>query len=169
MKTLDLPKEIILKDDGRYYKKCPTCNEEQSYLRKNYAIESFKLKKECKKCTNKKPSNNQHAGWYKGVLRKSFAHKYKINAKLRDIEWNVSFDYLADLLIKQDFKCALTNRNINAMKVCNNASLDRIDSNLGYVEGNIQWVTSKVNMMKQNYSQQDFISICIDIAKNIKK
>jgi hypothetical protein len=159
---------VIKKEDGRFYKECPSCGEEQSYLRKNYAEESFKLEKLCKKCSNKIPENNSHKGYYKNVLRKSFAHKYKTNALIRRIDWNVSFDYLAELLIEQDFKCALTDFDIHAMEVNSPASLDRIDSSIGYVEGNLQWVTSKVNMMKQQYSQEDFIQVCIAVSNKHK-
>jgi hypothetical protein len=159
---------VIKREDGRFYKECPSCGEEQSYLRKNYAEESFKLEKLCKKCSNKIPENNSHKGYYKNVLRKSFAHKYKNNALIRHIDWNVSFDYLAELLIEQDFKCALTGWDIHAMEVNSPASLDRIDSSLGYIEGNLQWVISKVNMMKQQYSQEDFIQVCIAVADKVK-
>jgi hypothetical protein len=136
----------------------------QTYLRKWYAEASLKEGKECKKCANSKPENNSHKGYYCGVLRKSFAHKYKANAALRGIEWGVTFDYLAQLLIDQDFKCALTGWDIEALDVNSSASLDRIDSSLGYVEGNLQWVTSKVNMMKQQYTQQEFIEVCLAVA-----
>jgi hypothetical protein len=159
---------VIKKEDGRYYKNCPCCGAEQSYLRKNYAELSLKMGKLCKACSNKKPENNSHQGYYKGVLRKSFAHTYKTNAELRGIVWDVSFDYLADLLIEQDFKCALTGWDIHAMDIKNPASLDRIDSNEGYVEGNVQWVYSKVNMMKQRYSQEDFIAVCCAVADKTK-
>ena len=159
---------VVKKEDGRYYKNCPSCGAEQSYLRKNYAEESLKLGKLCKKCSNSIPDNNSHKGYYKDVLRKSFAHKYKNSAKLRNIDWNVSFEYLADLLIEQDFKCALTGWDIHAMDTNSPASLDRIDSSLGYIEGNLQWVTSKVNMMKQHYSQQDFIDVCCAVANKVK-
>lgn len=158
---------VIKKEDGRYYKNCPECREEQSYLRKHYAEESLKLKKLCKKCSNRNPESNAHKGYYKNVLRKSFVHKYKTNAELRGIPWNVSFDYLADLLIEQDFKCALTGWDIHAMEINSPASLDRIDSTLGYIEGNLQWVYSKVNMMKQHYSQQDFIDVCCAVADRL--
>lgn len=156
---------IVKKQDGRFYKPCPECGQEQSYLRKSYAEQSLKLGKLCKKCANAKLENNSHIGFYKDVLRKSFAHKYKTNAELRGILWNVSFEYLADLLIEQDFKCALTGWDIHAMDVNSPASLDRIDSSVGYVEGNLQWVYSKVNMMKQHYSQDDFISVCKAVAE----
>ena len=157
---------VIKGKDGRYYKHCPKCGLQQSYLRKNYAEQSEKLNKLCKTCSNKIEKNNGHKGYIKGVLRYSFANKYKRNAKLRGIQWNVSFEYLADLLIKQDFKCALTGWDIHAMEVNSPASLDRIDSSLGYIKGNLQWVTSKVNMMKQNYTQKDFIDVCVAVSNN---
>jgi hypothetical protein len=159
---------VFKKEDGRFYKNCPNCNEEQSYLRKNYAEESLRLGKVCKKCSNKSPESNSHKGYYKGVVRKSFAHKYKTNALLRGIAWDVSFDYIAELLIEQDFKCSLTGWDIHAMEINSPASLDRIDSSLGYIQGNLQWVTSRVNMMKQQYTQQDFIDVCVAVANKIK-
>ena len=157
---------VIKGEDGRYYKNCPSCGTLCSYLRKNYAEESLRLGKLCKRCANRIEGNNAHKGYYKDVLRKSFVHKYKTNAALRGLDWTVSFEYLADLLIEQDFKCALTGWPINAMDVNNNASLDRIDSSVGYVEGNVQWVFNKVNMMKQHYSQEDFIEVCKAVAFN---
>jgi hypothetical protein len=159
---------VIKKEDGRFYKNCPNCKEEQSYLRRNYAEESLKLNKLCKKCSNRNPSNNQHIGWYKNVLRKSFAHKYKTGAEMRGIEWDISFDYLADLLIDQDFRCALTGELLDAMELNNNCSLDRIDNSKGYIKGNVQWVLTEVNMMKQHYCQDDFIRICILVSNKVK-
>ena len=155
---------VIKKEDGRFYKNCPSCGAEQSYLRKNYAVLSEKSGKVCKKCANKNPANNNHLGFYKNVLRASFAHKYKTGAETRGIDWTVSFEYLADLLIEQDFKCALSGKDLDASEVVNNCSLDRIDSSKGYVEGNVQWVTSMVNMCKQSYTQDDFIDMCKSIA-----
>ena len=156
-------------EDGRWYKPCPSCGEEQSYLRHSYALSSYNEGKECKACSNKRPENNDHKGWVKGVLRLSFAKKYQASAVLRDIEWNITFEYLADLLIDQDFKCALTNWDIDAMEVNKNtASLDRIDSSKGYIEGNVQWVHKMVNMCKQQYTQEEFIDMCTAVANKVK-
>ena len=159
---------VIKKSDGRFYKNCSSCGAEQSYLRKSYAIASESAGKVCKKCANNKLENNGHAGFYKEVLRASFAHKYKTSAEIRNIEWDVSFEYLADLLIEQDFKCALSGEDLDAMEVSNNCSLDRIDSSKGYVKGNLQWVTSMVNMCKQGYTQEEFIKMCKQIADKVK-
>ena len=159
---------VIQLDNGRFAKNCPSCGVQQTYLRKNYAVCSEKMGKECKKCANSKPENNTHLGFYKGVLRASFVHKYKTGAETRGIEWDVSFDYLADLLIEQGFKCALSDAPLDAMEVSNNCSLDRIDSSKGYIESNVQWVTNMVNMSKQSYTQEDFIDMCKAIANKEK-
>jgi len=123
----------------------------------------------CKKCSNSIPENNSHKGWIKGVLRLSFVRKYESNAALRGICWDITYEYLADLLIEQDFKCALTDWDIDAMEVSKNtASLDRIDSLKGYIEGNVHWVHKMVNMSKQQYTQEEFIDMCIAVADKVK-
>lgn len=168
-KFLELPNEVYKGEGGRWYKNCPTCGAKQSYLRRNYAILSFNNKKECKSCSNSKPENNNHKGWIKDVLRYSFCKKYELSAGLRNIEWSLEYEYLADLLIEQDFKCSLTGWDIDALSVGNNtASLDRIDSSVGYVKGNVQWVHKMVNMCKQQYSQEDFIEMCTSVANKVK-
>lgn len=154
-------------DDGRWYKPCFSCGDIQSYLRYHYALSSFSLKKLCKKCSNRLPENNAHKGWHKDVLRLSFVRKYKVNAAIRGIDWDVDNDYLADLLINQEFKCAMTGWDITALNVGNNtASLDRIDSDKGYIEGNVQWVHKMVNMCKQQYTKEEFLNMCEAITKH---
>ena len=46
------------------------------------------------------------------------------------------------------------------------ASLDRIDSSKGYIEGNVQWVHKRVNLMKGNMSTENFIEWCNLVVKN---
>ena len=163
--ALALPNGVSKGPDGRWYKSCPSCGRSASYLRRNYAILSHKEEKLCKKCSNSLPENNAHKGWVNGVLRLSFVRKYEVNAAMRGIDWNINFHYLADLLIEQDFKCALTGWDIDAMGVGHNtASLDRIDSSIGYEFDNVQWVHKMVNMCKQQYSQEDFIDMCNSVS-----
>lgn len=168
-KSLPIPDGVFKREDGRWCKNCHGCGEEQSYLRRNYCINSYLECKLCKKCSNRKPENSAHKGWVLGVLRLSFARKYEANAALRGIPCDVSYVYLAKLLISQNNQCALTGFHISALEVCNNASLDRIDSSLGYIEGNLQWLHKDVNMMKQQYSQKRFIDVCVAVAKKVKQ
>ena len=74
----------------------------------------------------------------------------------------------------QNGKCALTGLSLifgfgrkDASK--QNASLDRIDNNIGYAKGNIQWIHKRINVMKSNLSQYDFIGYCTLVAETTKQ
>jgi hypothetical protein len=158
---------VVKREDGRYYKDCPQCGESQSYLRKNYAEESMRLGKVCKKCSNRN-TDNCHRGWHRGV-RISWFNKFKASAALRGIDWSLSLDDVADTMVEQEQKCALTGWDISFPECGHSykapASIDRIDSTIGYTKTNIQLVVRKVNMMKQHYSQDEFIEVCKAVAK----
>jgi hypothetical protein len=49
------------------------------------------------------------------------------------------------------------------------ASLDRIDNDSGYIEGNIQWVCKRVNYMKHTMKDEYFLSWVIKIYENLQK
>ena len=63
-----------------------------------------------------------------------------------------------------DGKCALSGVGIS-IDYGGNASLDRIDSSLGYTAENIQWVDGKVNLAKRAMSDEEFIEMCKRIVK----
>lgn len=91
----------------------------------------------------------------------------KANAASRNINFNISIEYLYNLFIAQDRKCALTGTElILSTKANQTASVDRINSDLGYIEGNVQWVHKDVNIMKMYFNQDYFIETCCKIAKN---
>ena len=162
--------EVIKGEDGRFYKPCPSCGEMQSYLRKNYAEESLKLGKVCKKCSNRS-TDNSHRGWHRGI-RISWFNQFKSSAETRGLEWTITLDDVADLYEKQKGQCALTGWDIQFPEVGHPvkapASIDRIDSTKGYSVSNIQLVERKVNMMKQQYTQEQFISVCKAVANKVK-
>ena len=161
---------VIKLDNGRYAKDCPTCGEQQTYLRKNYAEASLREGKECKKCSNRKTENSSR-GWHKGI-RISWFNKFKTSAKLRALDWEITLDDIADLYEEQEGQCALTGWDI-VFPECGHAqlttvSIDRIDSSFGYLKENIQLVDKRVNMMKQSYSQEEFILVCMAVADKVK-
>jgi hypothetical protein len=95
----------------------------------------------------------------------------KKRAERRNYTINISIEYGWDLYVKQNGKCALSGiplkfANANKRNSETTASLDRIDSNQGYVEGNVQWVHKNVNIMKNIFNQEHFIYLCKEIAKN---
>lgn len=75
-----------------------------------------------------------------------------------------------NLFIIQNRKCALSGLELSFPKTSEDqsytASIDRIDSALGYVEGNVQWVHKDINMMKNKYNQEYFIQMCKLISEN---
>lgn len=103
-----------------------------------------------------------------------FSH-IKSSAKKRNIEFNITKEYIWDLYVKQNGKCKLTGWNIDFADTkheqkhgVTTASLDRIDSSKGYVIGNLQWLHKDVNRMKQIFGQEYIIEIARAITENHK-
>jgi len=84
------------------------------------------------------------------------------------IEFNITKEYVWDLFIQQNRKCALSGLDltINYKGGDHTASLDRIDSHEGYIFGNVQWVHKHINLMKGKLNQNYFIDLCKNVAKN---
>lgn len=78
-------------------------------------------------------------------------------------------EYLEDLLERQKFKCALSGGDLVLDRVGRwngNASLDRTDSALGYIKGNVLFVTKKLNIAKQSFGYSEFVDMCISVTMN---
>lgn len=165
-----MPFEVVKLERGRWAKPCPSCGEQQDYLRKNYAEASLKEGKLCKSCSNSL-TENCHRGWHRGI-RISWFNKFRTGAGLRGITWGITLDDVADKYEEQIGRCALTGWDISFPEVGHHqdcdASIDRIESEFGYIPENIQLVNKKVNMMKQAYSQEDFIKVCLAVADKVK-
>lgn len=121
----------------------------------------------CKKCKYKSMKLN-------GKLSGGFLAHIKYQAKIRSIPWNsnVSKEYLQKLYDDQKGICALSGLPIvfaNSVEEhkhgSTTASLDRIDSGIGYEKGNICWVHKSINMMKWDTSKKEFLNLCIIICK----
>jgi len=123
----------------------------------------------CKKCFNGKLSNNTN---WKGCghIPGRYFNNLKRNAQKRNLDFDVSIEFLSNLYELQDGKCALTGDPIffgEARKYTmeTSASLDRIDNSIGYIETNVQFVSKKVNFAKHKTDQREFIDMCCKIAK----
>jgi hypothetical protein len=92
---------------------------------------------------------------------------YKHGAKRRDLEFNVTAEYLWNVFLTQDGRCVFTGLPISIGRHKDtSASIDRIDSTKGYVEGNVQWVHKIINLMKWDRKAQDFIQWCHLVANH---
>ena len=92
-----------------------------------------------------------------GNLRQGKFSKIQRCAKARKIEFNLTKEYLNDLFESQNGLCAITG---DSLEDINKASLDRINSNKPYIEGNVQWVTVQANKSKHILSMQELYEFC---------
>lgn len=112
--------------------------------------------KACKSCCKTANNNNSMIQTYfKKMLRRANKSSFKVN---------VDMEYLEQLIIKQNFKCALSGLNIEFKPLYlakdATASLDRIDSSKGYIKGNVQWVHKDINFMKNKLKIDKFLELC---------
>jgi len=152
-----LQKEVQLTAMKRQQsKRCSSCAGKQIVL-----PEKFKKSWEGEKC---------------GELNKTLFSHIKSKALERDLEFNLSQQFLWDLLVQQNFKCKLSGIQIYiSTKIKNGnpdfnfitASLDRIDSKKGYIKQNVQWVHKDINKMKMDFPNEYFIQMCVEISKNM--
>ena len=76
----------------------------------------------------------------------------KNRAKLKNLEFDLDFEYLKPLAV--DF-CPVFNIELfwadKRQKNCGNSpSVDRIDSTKGYLKGNVQIISNRANIIKNN-------------------
>ena len=153
---------IFRRQDGKWCSNCSGCGIEQAYTRKDHAKQSSLSDWRCKKCNAKDKafSANEAVGSKQRIF-----NKFKKSAKSRSMVWDLSID---DVFRSFNGKCALTDWDISLDYKQGTASLDRIDSNQGYILGNVQWVHSMVNMCKNKYYQERFVQMCVAIAAKNK-
>ena len=97
------------------------------------------------------------SGQYFGNLRKG--------AEKRGLSFNIEIEHVWQLFLEQDRKCSLTGvdlefRPTTRSEKLGTASLDRIDSSMGYDVGNVHWVHKDINRMKWEFSQDRFMELC---------
>lgn len=101
---------------------------------------------------------------FKSIPRVFFTAN-KNSAATRSIDFNIKIEDIYNLYIEQNKKCKLSNIDLDfgSRKIKNskrNASIDRIDSAIGYTINNIQLVDSRVNIMKKDFTLDHFFYLC---------
>lgn len=106
------------------------------------------------------------------TLPNAFWRTVKYNASKRNVSLEVNKKETFDLLVKQNFKCALSGLDLYMAKNASEhsekkttASLDRIDSNKPYTLDNIQWVHKDINMMKHIFDENYFLYLCHKVVE----
>lgn len=113
------------------------------------------------KCCPRRGSEKTNYTGYRDITGQRFS-QIKWGASSRNIEFAVTIQHIWSIWEQQNGRCVYTGRKLTHGL---DASLDRIDSALGYVVGNVQWVHKTINKMKWELSDGDFLSICEEIVK----
>lgn len=140
---------------------------------------------ECKSCIIKIRNSKKIGIHYTDLedLSGTYFNILKRGALKRKLEFTVTKQYLWDLYLGQNSLCKLSGlpiklksdykhwetskgRGTRLDRSTMTASLDRIDSSKGYVEGNLQWIHKVINIMKGNLSDNDFVYFCKSVSKN---
>lgn len=94
--------------------------------------------------------------------------KHLGSARKRDTEQNLTLEYLKELWELQNGTCPLTGwvLSLDRSAKPNQASLDRIDSNKGYIQGNVRYVALIANLCKWSFTDEQVIDFCNSVVKH---
>lgn len=149
---------------------CLKCGRKNTIKTCGHVIRGLTKTCGCKKnmLYGKKGANNK---LWKGCgeLSGRYYSSLQKGAKRRGYEFSVTKEYLWNLFLKQNRKCLLSDLPLTFGTVdrgeTKTASLDRINPELGYIEGNLCWVHKKLNVMKYLNTTDEFIDLCRKVVK----
>lgn len=145
---------------------CPYCHKGYIKARLSNVISSYKagLLKDC---------GCQRFNKIKNSLD-SIIFYWKRNAKIRNIDWDLTSDQILEKLRNQNYICVMSGvpihfgpqgvHNVKSTTI----SIDRIDNDLDYTIDNIQFVHKKINVMRGLLTVKQFIAWCNLIINPLK-
>ena len=162
-----------VKQDGRIKLvcKCKLCGKE-SIRRRHDVLSGHYASCRCQHPSSCKFGDKSPIWSGIGDLSGHYVARLKGSAKARGYEWNLTKEFLWDLFLKQNKRCALSNLELFMSKSYKTddteqtASVGRINQKLGYIEGNVHWVHKLINKMRNKYDLDYFIETCVKISKN---
>lgn len=168
-------------------KVCSKCKEAKDLS--DYYLQKEKYEAECKTCRKLRSKSNFNSATRKKQREYYSKNKEKIltnrkrtrtstlegristilsRSKNHKLGCNLDKGFLINLFHEQKGLCALSGESLEISGdsyLSNLLSLDRISSDKGYQKDNVQWVCVKYNMMKAHAAQEDFITMCKQVAR----
>lgn len=85
------------------------------------------------------------------------------------VPFNLTLDFLKDLWVKQDGKCALSGLpmtfELKLGRTSTNVSIDKKNRLFGYTQDNVQLVCMAANQAKSDMSEEELYNLCKSIVK----
>lgn len=168
------------KDNKR---QCKTCGVVHTGIKENFCIKKYHnnnpvYETQCKQCNigPRAERTEKYRNDYKQFITSKIS-AYRYRAKECNVEFNLTAEYLIEIFEKQNGKCFYTHKEIsftNTVIEKNRPhnltpSIDRLNPDKGYVEGNVVWSCYYINRMKSDVPYDEFISLCELILQNQKR
>ena len=131
-------------------KTCRNCNETKDWDQFHVSKTNCDgLNHECKSCRNKEQAKKYRDNWF---------HKYSLvkrsECKQKGIPFDLTGEYLEEIWTDT---CPVFGvefvRHDKRHGAC--PALDRVDPTLGYVKGNVKWISSRANRIKYDASAEE--------------
>jgi len=143
--------------NGRIYvrSRCKPCNVDyQRDYAKRLGNDYQKMRRQTKKRLNRKDPIRFHI--QEGISR----------YRAKDPDSDLTTNYLVELWKQQEGRCFLTGKTMvmgglgNGRPSPTSASLDRLDPDRGYVQGNVAWCAYRANTSKGARTLEEFYQFC---------
>jgi DNA-directed RNA polymerase subunit RPC12/RpoP len=121
----------------------------------------------CRSCAYREMAKKRSHYSAVGAIPGFHLTKIKDRAKKRGIIVSITMQDLEDQWSIQNGRCAFTGRELTIRLSRNtpgNASLDRIDSSVGYIPENIQWLHWHANQAKNDLDESAFFNLCKEVV-----
>lgn len=122
----------------------------------------FQSRKYRKANKNKYYNDQQRKRETKPVFLSQLFYNAKTRSEKKNIEFDLTKEFLEELLDFSEMKCSVTGLEMNlechSRKKANpfKCSIDRIDSSKGYLQDNVRFVCWAVNQMKADRTDEEF-------------
>ena len=120
----------------------------------------------CGKCRHQSAKEKWQTNWSSYLhVRLRIARS---RAKRKKLDFNIDLDYCMSVLVDQDYRCAITGLPFtrSASGDDMDMTIDRVDSDLGYIQGNVSLIGYRVNQMKSDLTHQKLLWWCKTIANH---
>ena len=151
---------------------CSVCGREFSRLASIERSNRKSFKNVC--CSRACSSKIQHSSEASLKKRLYYQLSQAIRARDKEVGEDVDEDYLLEVWNEQQGRCPYSGQELilkphrnRGIRIPNQASVDRIDSSLGYIRGNIEFVSLIANMAKNVWSKNDVIEFCKEVTENV--
>ena len=168
----ELPISSFYKNGTSYRPECKECKNKAEAERRRNNIEKYKKLSKEKYWANR-DKELSHMKAYRESLKKNNYLKFFIQNKKKlviraGIDWDLDEEYLKSLFtgVCPVFNCQI---HLGGAKDEYKAELDRLVPSLGYVKGNVRWISRRANRIKSDASIEEIKAILKYMENNIEQ